>query len=141
MQRFHYITCLIEETNMKIFYLLAALFLFAFSCKKTGERPQSKTDFLPINFAVTPASITQGEPIVSHVNCGFYDSFADIYFLGFELKEGLAKQYDIKAKAFYDNIQHRISLPVVSTFDTTLTLQTPEAGLYILRFYSFETVV
>ena len=66
---------------------------------------------------------------------GFYDHFADITFLNFEVKESQPKQYDIRAKAFYDNIAYGISLPVVSTFDKTMTLQTSTSGpgKYLLK--------
>ena len=69
---------------------------------------------------------------------GFYEHSADIKFLNFEIKKVLPKQYDIRAKAFYTNIQYGISLAVVSTFDTTMMLQTTtlESGKYLLKFYS-----
>ncbi len=131
-----------ESCSMKLLYfLLAILSLTTISCKKTNDNPEFKTDYIPINAANTPRNITQGQPLLSRVNCGFYDHFADIKFLNFEVKEGLPRQYEIRAKAFYDNIQYGISLPVVSTFDTTLTLQTPMTGQYILKFYSFNKFI
>ena len=74
---------------------------------------------------------------------GFYDYFADITFLNFEVRQSQPKQYDIRAKAFYNNITYGISLPVVSTFDTTMTLQTSASGpgKYLLKFYSFNQLV
>lgn len=102
---------------------------------------KSKTDYLPINFASTSLIVSQGQPIVSRVNCGFYDHFSDVKFLNFEIKEEVPKQYQIRAKAFYDNIQYGISLSVVSTFDTTLTLQTNSSGQYILKFYNIDQIV
>jgi hypothetical protein len=127
---------------MRLFILLAiTICLTATACKKSNDNPKSKTDYIPIISANSPSNVTQGQPIVSHVKCGFYEHFADITFLSFDIQENLPGQYAIKAKAFYDNIMYRYSLPVVSTFDTTLTLQTPTTGQYILKFFSFNQLV
>lgn len=127
---------------MKLLYFFAAIScVMSTSCKKTNDNPKSKTDYIPINSASTPRTVTQGQPILSRVNCGFYEHFADIKFLNFEVKKGLPRQYEIRAKAFYDNIIYGFSLPVVKTFDTTLTLQTPISGQYILKFYSFNKFI
>jgi len=117
------------------------LFLTADACTKTNDQPKSKTDFIPIISANTPALVTQGQPIISDVKCGFYSHFADITFLNFDIIERLPKQYEIRAKAFYDNIQYEFSLPVVSTFDTLMTIQTSTPGQYILKFYTTNELV
>jgi hypothetical protein len=113
------------------------------ACKKTNDisRPKSKTDYVPIISANSPTQVTQGQLITSLVKCGFTEYFADITFINFEIKEPLLRHYDIKAKAFYNNIIYDYSLPVFMTFDTTLTLQTPTKGQYILRFYKFNKLV
>lgn len=124
------------------------LFFFAFvisltvsSCKKSPDRPKSKTDYIPINSAITLRNITFGQDIKSRVNIGFYSYSADITFLNFEVKETVARQYDIRAKGFYDNINYEISLPVVMTFDTTLSIRPTETGQHILKFYSSSKLV
>jgi hypothetical protein len=124
------------------FVFAVAILCFALtSCKKSNDKPTSKTDYIPINSATTPRASIQGQAIRSRVNCGFYEHFADITFLNFEVNERNARQYEIKAKGFYDNIQYGTSLPVVSTFDTTLVIQAPSVGQYILKFYSFDELV
>ena len=126
---------------MRYFLVLTVLSIFWTSCRKANDQPQSKTDYIPINAASTPQNVALGQPILSRVNCGFYEHFADITFLNFEVTEVLPKQFEIRAKALYDNINYGISLPVVSTFDTTLTIQTPTAGQYILKFYTSKQLI
>ena len=124
---------------MKLFSFLAIIaFLSLSACTKIQDQPTSKTDYVPIISARSPLTVAQGQPIISIVKMGFYEHSADIKFLNFEIKKVLPKQYDIRAKAFYTNIQYGISLPVVSTFDTTMMLQTTtlESGKYLLKFYS-----
>lgn len=122
---------------MRLFFFFAFAFcLVMSSCKKTANRPKSKTDYIPINSAITTRNITLGQDIKSRVNLGFYSYNADVTFLGFEAKETIARQYDIRAKGFYDNIDYEISLPVVMTFDTTLSIRPTARGQHILRFYS-----
>jgi hypothetical protein len=77
-----------------------------------------------------------GQDITSRVNIGFYNYSADVTFLNFEVKETVPRQYDIQAKGLYDNINYEISLPVVMTFDTTLSIRPTTTGQYILRFYN-----
>lgn len=119
-------------------FLAIAIFLYCSACTKPQRKPTSKTAYIPIISARSPFTVAQGQPIISIVKMGFYDHFADIKFLNFEVKKVLPKQYDIHAIAFYDNIQYGISLPVVSTFDTTMILQTTafESGKYLLMFYN-----
>ena len=125
---------------MKIIILIS--FLLIISCKKSDNNPKSKPGYMPIISANTPASITQGQPIVSQVKFGFYERYADVTFLGFEIKENSDRVYDIRAKAFYTNIQYGISQPVVMISDTFLViLQNTTAGKYILRFYSSSQLV
>ena|SRR5260221_13539002 len=129
---------------MRLFFLLATLIcLTTLACKKTKDtdRPKSKTDYIPIISANSPTQVTQGQPILSRVKCGFTEYFADITFLNFEIKETSPRQYDIRAKALYNNIMYDYSLPVLMTFDTTLPLQTLTTGKYILRFFSFNQLV
>jgi hypothetical protein len=129
---------------MKPFSILAISSFLSFSaCTKPQSQPTSKTDYLPIISSKSPLIVSQGQPIISIVKMGFYEHSADIKFLNFEIKETLPKQYDIRAKALYDNIQYGISLPVVSTFDTTMILQTTTAGSgkYFLKFYSFNQLI
>jgi len=126
---------------MKYLFAIAILCFTLTSCKKLNDKPESKMDYIPINSATTPRTSIQGQAIHSRVNCGFYEHFADITFLNFEVNESIPRQFEIRARAFYDNIQYDISLPVVSTFDTTLAIQTPSSGQYILKFYSFDELV
>ena len=124
---------------MKLFSFLAIIaFLSLSACTKIQDQPTSKTDYVQIISARSTLTVAQGEPIISIVKMGFYEHSADIKFLNFEIKKVLPKQYDIRAKAFYTNIQYGISLPVVSTFDTAMMLQitTLESGKYLLKFYS-----
>ena len=124
---------------MKLFSFLAIIaFLSLSACTKIQDQPTSKIDYVPIISARSPLTVALGQPIISIVKMGFYEHSADIKFLNFEIKKVLPKQYDIRAKAFYKNIQYGISLPVVSTFDTTMMLQTTtlESGKYLLKFYS-----
>lgn len=126
---------------MKLCYLpVVFISLISINCKKR-DRPASKIDYIPILSANSPAQVTQGQPIQSLVKCGFASYSAEITFLNFEIKEILPRQYEVRAKAFYDKIMYKYSLPVVMTFDTTLTLQTPVRGQYILRFYDFNQLV
>lgn len=111
------------------------------SCKKSVDRPKSRTDYIPINSAITPRKVILGQEITSRVNIGFYSYSADVTFLNFEVKEIVPRQYDIRAKGFYNNINYEISLPVVMTFDTTLSIQPTSTGQYILRFYSSSKLV
>ena len=90
---------------MKLFFLCTTISCFAFfACTKPQNQPTSKTDYIPIISSRSSFTVPQGQPIISTVKMGFYDHFADITFLNFEVKESQPKQYDIRAKAFYDNI-------------------------------------
>lgn len=127
---------------MRMFFFSAFVFcLLASSCKRSIDRPKSKTDYIPINSAITPRNITLGQDIKSRVNMGFYSYSRDVTFLNFEVKETVARQYDIRAKGLYNNINYEISLPVVMTFDTTLSIQPSAAGQHILRFYSSSKLI
>lgn len=127
---------------MRLFFFFAFAFcLMMSSCKKTADRPKSKTDYIPINSALTVRNVTLEQDIISRVNLGFYSYTANVTFLGFEVKEAMARQYDIRAKGFYDNINYEISLPVVMTFDTTLSIRPIATGQHILRFYSSSQLV
>jgi hypothetical protein len=127
---------------MKVFLIILIAFCFiGISCNKTDDRPKSKTDYIPILSAASPKTIKQGEPINSRVTCGFDSHWADIRFLNFEVKETQPLQFEIRAMAFYDNILYGVSLPVLSRFDTTMVLQTPKSGQYLLKFYSFNQPV
>ena len=129
---------------MKQFFFLAiTIFLSCTACTKPQGKPTSKTDYIPIISARSPLTVAQGEPVISIVKMRFYEHSTDIKFLNFEIKKVLLKQYDIRAKAFYNNIQYGISLPVVSTFDTTMLLQTGalESGKYLLNFYNSKQLI
>src|SRR5690348_9649820 len=102
--------------------LISAFCLTVASCKKTGDRPKSKTDFIPIISSQAPRSVSLGQVIKSRVTMGFYSYNADVAFLDFEVKEEPAKQYEIRAKGFYDDINDEISLAVVMTFDSTVSI-------------------
>lgn len=121
--------------------LISAFCLTVASCKKTGDRPKSKTDFIPIISSQTPRSVSLGQVIKSRVTMGFYSYNADVTFLNFEVKEEPAKQYEIRAKGFYDNINYEISLPVVMTFDSTVSIRPAVTGQYFLKFYSGSQLV
>ncbi len=127
---------------MKTHFAFAVLlFALATACKKAADMPKSKTDYIPIIAAALPAAVIQGEPIKASITCGFHDRFADITFLNFEVKQPLSKVYEIRAIAFYNNINYGISQPVDFTFNKILELQTPAQGVYILKFYSFDKLV
>jgi len=72
---------------------------------------------------------------------GFYSYNADVTFLNFDVKEAGAKQYEIRAKGFYDNINYEVSLPVVMTFDSTVSIKPTINGQYFLKFYSGSQLV
>jgi len=72
---------------------------------------------------------------------GFYTYSADVTYIGFEVKEVTSRQYDIRGKGFFDNIKYEFSLPVVLTFDTTLSIRPTTSGQHILRFYSSSKLV
>lgn len=125
-----------------LFFIICVFCLTVSSCKKYNvDRPKSKTDYIPIYSAITPRNIALGQDIKSRVNLGFYSYSADVTFLGFEVKEAASKQYDIRAKGFFDNINYEFSLPVVMTFDTTLSFRPTTSGQHILRFYSSSQLV
>jgi hypothetical protein len=125
-----------------LLFILCAFYLTVSSCKKSVvDRPKSKTDYIPINSATTPRNIALGQDIKSRVDLGFYSYSADVTFLGFEVKEASSRQYDIRAKGFFDNINYEFSLPVVMTFDTTLSIRPTAIGQHILRFYSSSQLV
>lgn len=129
---------------MKQFFFLAiTIFLFCTACTKPQGKPTSKTDYIPIISARSTLTVAQGEPVISIVKMGFYEYSRNIQFLNFEIKKVLPKQFDIRAKVFYNNIQYGISLPVVSTFDTTMILQTTalESGKYLLNFYNSKQLI
>ena len=127
---------------MRTILFFAFIFcLVVTSCKKSVDRPKSKTDYIPINSAITPKNVILGQDITSRVNIGFYNYSADVTFLNFEVKETVPRQYDIQAKGLYDNINYEISLPVVMTFDTTLSIRPTTIGQYILRFYNSSKLV
>jgi hypothetical protein len=123
------------------FFIVAILCLIVSACKKSPDRPQSKIDFIPINSAITPRTAVLGQDIKSQVNMGFYSYSADVTFLNFEVKETVARQYEIRAKGFYRNINYEISLPVVMTFDTTLSIRPTVGGQHILRFYNHSQLI
>jgi hypothetical protein len=129
---------------MRCYYsLLCAIGMCSISCKKSVDvdQPKSKIDYLPIVTASTPRNVAVGERITSRVTMGFNNYFADITFLNFEVTEKLRTQYEIRAKAFYDNILYGYDLPVISTFDTILVLQPDTRGDYLLRFYNLSSLV
>ena len=129
---------------MKQFFFLAiTIFLSCTACTKPQGKPTSKTDYIPIISARSTLTVAQGEPVISIVKMGFYEYSRNIQFLNFEIKKVLPKQFDIRAKVFYNNIQYGISLPVVSTFDTTMILQTTalESGKYLLNFYNSKQLI
>lgn len=72
---------------------------------------------------------------------GFYSYNADVTFLNFEVKKESAKHYEIRAKGFYDNINYEISLPVVMTFDSTVSIKPVATGQFLLKFYSGSQLV
>ena len=132
----------IKYPCMKLFLFIGIVFfLISSSCKKPDVQPKSKTDYIPIISSISPITVKLGNPIISKVKCGFYEHSANITFLNFDVKEIRPKQFEIRAKAFYDNILYGISIPVVSTFDTTMVLQTSSSGQFILKFYSFNQLV
>lgn len=139
LQRFSVVFC---HSFMKFpFFITLLIFFVTTSCTKSKIQPKSKTDYIPIISANSPDTVNYGQSITAVVTCGFYDHFADITFLNFEVKENAPKQFEIRAKAFYDNIQDGISLPVVSIFDTSLIINTTTSGQYFLKFYSFNQLV
>ena len=126
---------------MRLFLLLAGVIcLTVTSCKKPTdkpiEKPKSKTDYIPIISANTSPEVALGESIKSKVKMGFYSLSASVTFLNFDVKETTERQYDIRAKGFFDNINYAISLPVVMTFDTILSIRPKIKGQHILRLYS-----
>src|SRR5438128_1364340 len=123
------------------FLLLAIPCLASICCNKSNACGDSKTDFIPIITAASPTTVRQGEPIQSKVTCGFYEYFADVTFLRFDVTQTLQRQYEVRAKARYSDIMQAYSLPVVSVFDTTLTLPTPVTGQYLLNFYNANKLV
>ena len=128
---------------MRHWFLLTIFFGFALlCCKKTADdRPRSKTDYVPIISAFTPRNVILGEQIRSRVRMGFYSYNADVTFLNFEVKETAARQYAVRAKGFYDNINYEISLPVLMMFDSTLSVKPAMAGQYLIKFYSSSNLV
>jgi hypothetical protein len=132
-----------KSNSMRLLFFILCLFgLTVSSCKKSAaDKPKSKTDYIPINSAITPRNVALGQDIKSRVNLGFYSYKADVTFLGFELKEAASRQYEIRAKGFFDNINYEISLPVVMTFDTTLSIRPTASGQHIFRFYSSSQLV
>ena len=124
-------------------FLLCIICLTITSCKKSAstDRPKSKTDYIPIISANTTRNISLGQDIKSQVKMGFYSYSADVTFQNFEVKEATTRQYEIRAKGFYDNINYEISLPVVMIFDTTLSFRPTVVGQHILRFYSSSQLV
>ncbi len=122
---------------MKLLLLLISAFCLTMtSCKKNTDRPKSKTDYIPIISTQTPREISLGGEINSRVTMGFYNYAADVTFLNFEIKEKPEKLYEIRAKGFYDNINYELSLPVVMTFDSTVSIRPAATGQYLLKFYS-----
>jgi len=121
--------------------LISAFCLTITSCKKTADRPKSKTDFIPIISSQTPRDVSLGQEIKSRVTMGFYSYNADVTFLNFEVKEKSAKQFEIRAKGFYDNINYEFSLPVVMTFDSTVFIRPVATGEYLLKFYTGSQLV
>jgi len=131
-----------KSLSMRLLFFIICVFCLAVSsCKKSADRPKSNTNYIPINSANTPHIIAFGQDIKSRVNLGFYSYRADVTFLGFEVKEAASRQYDIRAKGFFDNINYEFSLPVVMTFDTTLSIRPTASGQHILRFYSSSQLV
>ncbi len=127
---------------MRSFLLLISAFCFiATSCKKTIDKPKSKVDYIPIISATTTPNVTLGQEIKSLVKMGFYDHTANVTFLNFEVKETAVKQYEVRAKGFYDNINYEISLPVVMIFDSTVFIRPATTGQYLLKFYSASQLV
>ncbi|MEO5942599.1 MAG: hypothetical protein ABIP30_15690 [Ferruginibacter sp.] len=122
---------------MRVFLLLTgAICLMVTSCKKVADKPQSKTDYIPIISANTTSYAALGEDITSKVKMGSYSYNADVKFINFDVKKIAERNYDIRAVGFYSNINNSISLPVVATFDTTLLIRPTVMGQYILRFYN-----
>ena len=124
-----------------ILLLFGILCITVISCEKSTDRPNSKTDYIPIISAITSPNAALGQTIKSNVKMGFYSLSANMTFLNFDVKQTTEKQYDIRAKGFFDNINYEISLPVVMTFDTTLSIRPTITGQHILRFYSGSQLV
>lgn len=116
-----------------IFYISIVLLLFA--CKKEVNTKTYISD-LEIKTTSTPATATAGQDIISRVYFEIPSVSGSIFFQPFKVKEIAPRIFNINAKALYKNWNSQFSLPVFSTFDTTLFIKTTVQGKYILNFYN-----
>lgn len=124
---------------MKIFLVSSVcLVMIMISCSKQEPEPVKKTYLgnLPIVYTNTPPVAIAGENIISNVQCELASVSGSVSFKGFSIVEISPRQFNITAKALYQNWYTQITMPVIFTLDTIASIETTGTGKYFLHFYN-----
>ncbi|RYZ23751.1 MAG: hypothetical protein EOO16_03610 [Chitinophagaceae bacterium] len=115
--------------------LLGGLLLFA-SCKKSEETNTREATHFTITDTQTPATRTQGQPIVSRVLSTGANSCYQ--FEKMDVQSTATREYAIRSlgTVLRGNVACAQALVQI---DTTVSIPTTTAGQYILRFYNGTT--
>jgi hypothetical protein len=133
MQHFVFFHCHKQKTyNMYKIICLVLLTVFA-GCEKPED---IIIDDLDITATNTPKTLTQWQEIVSKITCWLPNGCYD--FKKFEIIETGNKQFQIKAIASYINTVACIQALI--KIDTSLVINTPTKGQYLLHFYNDNTL-
>lgn len=123
------------------YVLTAALALVTlFGCIKEGANYQTFISDLPIVSTNTPTTSNIGDSVVSHVRCELPSRTGSVVFKGLQVAKQGDTLYNIRAIAEFTQKSDDVTVPGVWAVDTILTVKTPVAGNYVLRFFNGNTV-
>jgi hypothetical protein len=125
--------------HFQIFIQLLAM--ASLSCNKMESINKTYIGNLPIVTTSTPTTALVGQNIISNVRCQLTSMSGALIFQGFEIKEETHRQYNISAKALYQDWNTQIALMVIFTLDTTSSIKATSTGKYILNFYNAAQIV
>jgi hypothetical protein len=109
---------------------LAAAFI---GCQKEAVETNDKLVDLVFKSTNTPQEVSKGSNIVSNVKC--YGPNLCYQFAEFEIKETSVREFAIRAKATFPERKDAVCAQALYQVDTTVSINAPTPGLYVLRFY------
>ncbi|TCJ19365.1 hypothetical protein EPD60_02835 [Flaviaesturariibacter flavus] len=116
-------------------YLLGGALLFA-GCRKSEETNFREAANFTITSTQAPATRAQGEPILSRVVS--YGPNACYRFEKMEVQATAAREFAIRSRGTV--LRGNVACAeVLVQVDTTVSIPTPTAGQYILRYYNGAT--
>ena len=127
---------------MKHVLFLVGLFMVPFcSCNKKDGLVETFHGNLPIVSTNTPATVAAGQDIICKVRCELSSISGSVIFEGFDVTTPTNRQFNVRAKAFYQNWNTQISMPVMMVLDTSLIITTAITGQYVVNFYNAAQLV